>query len=163
LAACDGGADAGAGFAAAGTGAAPAEAVCTGAGTEGVAEAARTGAACCFGLGLAAKSVLALRATTFSGADGAASAFEPLNQLPISPAIVVGCEAGASPCFGCGAARGIGTLATTTDSLVVTAGSGRAGASALGAGGVTVAVRGNAPGAFATRGSAPGATALLAV
>src|SRR5689334_22973591 len=120
----------------------------------------RTGAAC---FGFAARSVLAL-------SDGVVSAccFDRPKSLPNSPAMVVGwCAAGVSPCFGCGAGRGNGTLATTTGSLGSATGSDRTGASAaLAAGGVTgatgaaVVVRGNAPGALATRGSAPGALVL---
>jgi len=50
-----------------------------------------------------------------------------------------------------------------TDSLpAASAGSGLTGASALAAGGVTVVVRGSAPGASETRGSAPGAVVVLA-
>src|SRR4029077_13412877 len=140
----------GAGVTGAGVGAAAVE--CTG--TEAPAEAVRTGArgAACFVF--AARSVLPLRTATcsFSCVDDAASAFEPLNQPSMSPAIVVGLSAGASPSFGCGAARGIGTLAIITGSLlpVATAGSCLTGASALAAGGVTVVVRGRAPGASET-------------
>jgi hypothetical protein len=104
-------------------------------------------------------SVLALRAAacSFSG-DAGVSVFEPLNQLPIKPAIVVGfCSgAGASPCWACGAVRGIGTFAATVGWLGFAAGAVLAGVSAAAAGGVVS--RGSEPGAFSTRGKAPGPT-----
>ena len=53
---------------------------------------------------------------------------------------LVGWFEGASPCFGCGAVLGIGTLATATGALLAAAGS--VGASALAAGGTTVVARG---------------------
>src|SRR4029077_18906490 len=91
----------------AGVGAAAVE--CTG--TETPAEAVRTGAAGAAFFGFAARSVLPLRTATcsFSCVDEAASAFEPPNQPPMSPAIVVGLSAGGSPCFRCGARRGLRT------------------------------------------------------
>jgi hypothetical protein len=89
-------------------------AACTGA--EAVAETVCTGAGC---FGFAAKSVLGPRAATcsFCVGVGAGVAFERPNQLPIIPAIDVGFDAGASPCLGRGAGRGIGTLAITTGSV----------------------------------------------
>src|SRR5215831_812408 len=123
----------------AGPGGGVVDAVCTG--TDGPAEAVRTGAAC---FGFAVISVLTPRKATGWVAGAAASALELPNKLPIRPAMVVGFSSGASPCFGCGAERGIGTLATVVGALL--AGCGRA------AGGTTVAdgwldVRGSAPGA----------------
>ena len=106
----------GVGWRAVGTDATVAGAVCAGA--EAVAETVRTGAGC---FGFAAKSVLGPREATWSfcAGVGAGAAFERPNQLPIIPAIEVGFVAGASPCFGRGAGRGIGTLAITTGSVSV--------------------------------------------
>jgi len=96
-------------------------------GTEAPAEAVRTGAAGdCFGL--IVRSAVLAATCSFSRVDESASDLDPLNQVPIKPAIVVGLLVGASPCFGCGATRGIGTLATATGALSVAAGSGCAGA-----------------------------------
>src|SRR5262249_36026176 len=115
--------------------------------------AARTGAGC---LGFAAMSVLAARTAGCSFSGGAAVSDEPLNQLPIKLAIVVGfCSgAAASPCFACGADRGTGTFATATGLLAAAADScvrtGAATAAGLGS-------RGSAPGAVSKRGGVPGA------
>ena len=103
-----------------------------GGGTVG-AEAVRTGAA---RFGVAAISVLVPRRAAGS-ADDWVCACEPLNRLPNSPAIRVGCGCGASPFVGCGGGCDIGTLAITTgwldfcDACVVAGGLG---------------LRGNAPG-----------------
>ena len=90
----------------------PADAVRTG------VDAVCTGAAC---FGFAARSVLRAATCSFCGGGGAgaASDFDPPNRLPIRPAIEVGfsCWAGVSPCLGCGAGCGIGTLATVAGPL----------------------------------------------